>query len=113
MSIACIVSFTPKHTLPVSCEISSKYPLISFFSWMNLTLPSVSAASSIAWLKPFSPPYDTSTILITFCCNRRSNMSDRLSSVLKSAEPARMSPATLHLSLVMNIRTASSATLRT
>lgn len=34
---------------------------ISFFSWMNLTLVSTSADSSMAWLKPFSPPYDMST----------------------------------------------------
>jgi len=43
-------------TLPVSREISSKYLLMSFFSWMNLTFPSVSLESSMAWLKPFSPP---------------------------------------------------------
>ena len=29
---------------------------MSFFSWMNFTEPSVSAESSMAWLKPFSPP---------------------------------------------------------
>jgi hypothetical protein len=29
---------------------------MSFFSWTNLTFESDSAASSIAWLKPFSPP---------------------------------------------------------
>jgi hypothetical protein len=39
---------------------------MSFFSWMNLTFDKASAASSIAWLNPFSPPYDTSTILMTF-----------------------------------------------
>jgi hypothetical protein len=33
---------------------------------MNLTFDKASAASSIAWLNPFSPPYDTSTILMTF-----------------------------------------------
>ena len=43
---------------------------ISFFSWMNLTFPSASEASSIAWLNPFSPPYETSTIFITLACNR-------------------------------------------
>ena len=31
-----------------ACEICSKYDEISFFSWMNLTLDSVSALSSIA-----------------------------------------------------------------
>lgn len=42
-----------------------------------------------------------------------SNMSDWLSSVLKSAEPAKTSPEMLGLSLVMNSWTATSATLRT
>lgn len=42
---------------------------MSFFSCMNLTFDKASAASSIAWLNPFSPPYDTSTILMTFACN--------------------------------------------
>jgi hypothetical protein len=42
------VSATPKQYLPVSCEISSKYLLTSFFSWMNLTLDRHSADSSIA-----------------------------------------------------------------
>jgi len=35
----------PKQNLPVSCEISSKYLEMSFFSWMNLTLASDSAHS--------------------------------------------------------------------
>lgn len=42
---------------------------MSFFSWMNLTLDSTSAESSMAWLNPFSPPYDMSTSLRTFACN--------------------------------------------
>jgi hypothetical protein len=42
--------------LPVSWLISSKNLLISRFSCTNLTLLSMSAASSMAWLKPFSPP---------------------------------------------------------
>lgn len=73
------VSSMPKQNLPVSCEISSKYLEIRRFScatsrhvigylpwqmgsggelctWMNFTFASVSAHSSIAWLKPFSPP---------------------------------------------------------
>lgn len=32
------------------------YSPMSFFSWINLTLARDSAASSMAWLKPFSPP---------------------------------------------------------
>ena len=44
-------------------------------------------------------------------CNLLSNMSDWLSSVLKSADPARMSPEQLGLSFEMNNCTATSATL--
>ncbi len=51
------VSATPKTNLPVSCEISSKNLEIRRFSWTNLTLASASAESSMAWLKPFSPPF--------------------------------------------------------
>ena len=43
-------------------------------------------------------------------CNLLSNMSDWLSSVLKSADPARMSPEQFGLSLEMNSCTATSAT---
>ena len=43
-------------------------------------------------------------------CNLLSNMSDWLSSVLKSADPARMSPEQLGLSFEMNNCTATSAT---
>ena len=50
------VSATPKTNLPVSCEISSKNLEIRRFSWTNLTLARASAESSMAWLKPFSPP---------------------------------------------------------
>ena len=39
-----------------ACEIWSKKEEISRFSCTNLTLASVSADSSMAWLKPFSPP---------------------------------------------------------
>lgn len=42
---------------------------MSFFSWMNLTLDRTSADSSIAWLKPFSPPYEMSTSFKTLACN--------------------------------------------
>ena len=84
----------------MSWLISSKYLPISFSSWMNLTLPSVSEDSSMAWLKPFSPPYDTSTTLMTLAWRRLSNISEAFRSFLKSAEPARMIPATLTLSLV-------------
>lgn len=86
------VSSTPKQYLPVSCEISSKYLKcnkrqqiskitmflnvniltylpINFFSWMNFTFCKDSAANSIAWLKPFSPPYDTSTSLMILACS--------------------------------------------
>ena len=139
------VSATPKQYLPVSCEISSKYLLTSFFSWMNLTLDRHSADSSIAcsqryhtplrreahsgtvrtaavdelraagedsltWLKPFSPPYETSTVLRTMAANLPSNRSDMPRTFLKSADPARMIPDTLGESFVMNICVASSAT---
>jgi len=40
----------------VSWLISSKNFEMSRFSCTNLTLASVSALSSMAWLKPFSPP---------------------------------------------------------
>ena len=103
----------PKQNLPVSCEISSKYLEISFFSCTNLTFESVSAESSIAWLKPFSPPYDTSTVLMTFAVRRWSKQSAWKRSFLKSAEPARMMPATLTLSLVMKSCFAISATFVT
>ena len=42
---------------------------INFFSWINLTFCRSSATSSIAWLKPFSPPYETSTVRRTFALN--------------------------------------------
>lgn len=50
------VSATPKTNLPVSCEISSKNLEMRRFSWTNLTFARAPAESSIAWLKPFSPP---------------------------------------------------------
>ena len=56
----------PKQNFPVSCEISSKYLEISFFSCTNFTFVSVSEESSIAWLNPFSPPYETSTVFSTW-----------------------------------------------
>jgi len=55
-------------------------------------------------------PYDTSTTPMTTACRRWSNMSLWLSSVLKSADPARIRPATLGRSLVMKICVAHSAT---
>ena len=103
----------PKQNLPVSCEISSKYLEISFFSCTNLTFESVSAESSIAWLKPFSPPYDTSTVFMILATRRWSKMSEPARSFLKSAEPARISPVTFTLSAEMNIWADTSATLRT
>jgi hypothetical protein len=39
-----------------SLPSSSAHLLISRFSCTNFTLASVSADSSMAWLKPFSPP---------------------------------------------------------
>ena len=139
---------------------------INFFSWINLTFCRSSATSSIAWLKPFSPPYETSTVRSTFAlifwnyfrvllwyswgtvlmtnvfcsfsmsdmqnrrhenvlkmyfvfskeintCNLWSNISDPLSSVLKSAEPARIRFAQATLSSLIKHWTAVSATLRT
>lgn len=44
-------------------------------TWTSLTEPRVSADSSMAWLNPASPPYETSTILITFFSSRGSNKS--------------------------------------
>uniref|UniRef100_A0A2P2L101 Uncharacterized protein n=1 Tax=Rhizophora mucronata TaxID=61149 RepID=A0A2P2L101_RHIMU len=55
-SRACNVSSTPKTYLPVSWLISSKYFPIKRFSWINFTFDRISADSSMAWLKPFSPP---------------------------------------------------------
>ncbi|KAJ6319694.1 hypothetical protein OIU78_015166 [Salix suchowensis] len=89
------VSSTPKTYFPVSWLISSKYFPIKRFSCINFTFDRISADSSIAWLKPFSPPYETSTTFNILACNRGSNISDWLSSVLKSAEPASISPETL------------------
>jgi hypothetical protein len=51
------VSLTLNTNLPVSWLISSKKRLIRRFSCTNLTLDSMSADSSIAWLNPFSPPF--------------------------------------------------------
>mmetsp|Transcript_17353 Transcript_17353/g.53766 ORF Transcript_17353/g.53766 Transcript_17353/m.53766 type:complete len:208 (+) Transcript_17353:208-831(+) len=107
------VSRTPNTYLPVSWLISSKNLDSNFFSWTNLTLARHSALSSMACAKPFSPPYETSTMLSTTCLSRMSKSSDSDSTVLKSAEPARMSPATLGLSLVINICVHASAVLRT
>ena len=107
------MSSIPKQNLPVSCEISSKYLEISFFSCTNLTFESVSAESSIAWLKPFSPPYDTSTVFMILATRRWSKMSEPARSFLKSAEPARTIPVTFTLSAEMNIWADTSATLRT
>lgn len=63
--------------------------------------------------QPCTSPYETSTVARMTACSRPSNRSLCPSSVLKSALPASTSPATLGRSLVMNICTASSATLRT
>jgi len=41
-----------------------------------------------AWLKPFSPPYDTSTTMRMMGVRRASNRSDCISCDLKSADPA-------------------------
>jgi hypothetical protein len=65
---------------------------------------------SLTWLKPFSPPYETSTVLRTMAANLPSNRSDMPRTFLKSADPARMIPDTLGESFVMNICVASSAT---
>lgn len=55
---------------PISASPQCYHHLpMSFFSWMNLTLERTSAESSIAWLKPFSPPYEISTSFRTLACN--------------------------------------------
>ena len=50
------VSFTPNTYLLDAWLISSKNLLMRRFSWTNFTFASVSDDSSMAWLKPFSPP---------------------------------------------------------
>ena len=86
---------------------------ISFFSLTNLTFPSVSAESSMAWENPFSPPYDTSTIIRMMGVSRMSNRSLCMSWFLKSADPAMTSPLTFGRSFVMKCCVVSSAILRT
>jgi hypothetical protein len=45
------------HSILCSSAMGRRAHLeMSRFSWTNLTLARVSAVSSIAWLKPFSPP---------------------------------------------------------
>mmetsp|Transcript_4798 Transcript_4798/g.16016 ORF Transcript_4798/g.16016 Transcript_4798/m.16016 type:complete len:241 (+) Transcript_4798:672-1394(+) len=107
------VSLTPKQYLPLSCAISSKNFPISFFSLTNLTLPRVSALSSIACENPFSPPYETSTIIRIIGVNRMSKRSLCMSWFLKSALPAITSPLTFGLSCVMKCAVVSSAIFRT
>ena len=101
-----------------TCRAAGTHLAMSFFSWMNFTFARMSVDNSMAWLNPFSPPYDTSQMLTMTACNLRarrrlrtglrllpgrsasathlpSSKSDWLSSVLKSADPARIMPATL------------------
>lgn len=40
----------------ITNDFLKKISPINFFSWINLTFCKDSAASSMAWLKPFSPP---------------------------------------------------------
>lgn len=108
--IVFIESSIPKQTKPVSVAIWSKNLLISYFSLTNFTDLSDSSASVIAWLNPFSNPYDVSTILITYFANLPSNIYDYLSLFLKSADPAKINPLTFILSLVIKWVTANSAT---
>ena len=56
VAAVCLGVGLKRRAPPVSWEISSKYLEMSFFSCTNLTFCSVSEESSIAWLKPFSPP---------------------------------------------------------
>jgi len=68
---------------------------------MNFTDLSDYYANDIAWLNPFSNPYDVSTIFMTLAANLGSNNYDSLNFTLKSADPANTKPVTLHLSLVI------------
>jgi len=86
---------------------------MTFFSWINLILLSVSADNSIAYVKPFSPPYATSTVFNTFVASLGSNKSLYSKSFLNSALPARISPETFNLSAVINCTTAYSDTFLT
>ena len=61
-----------------TCRLHVYIPM-SFFSWMNLTLDKTSADSSMAWLNPFSPPYDTSTNFKTLPCNLCGEKKDKCS----------------------------------
>jgi len=78
-----MVSSKPYTNFPLSWLTSSKNLPIKRFSCTDLTLDRISKENSMAWLKPFSPPHETSTTFNTSACRRRSNKSDRLSSVLK------------------------------
>eukprot|EP01085_Mycamoeba_gemmipara_P001281 Mycagemm_TRINITY_DN10316_c1_g4::TRINITY_DN10316_c1_g4_i2::g.1281::m.1281 type:complete len:246 gc:universal TRINITY_DN10316_c1_g4_i2:1008-271(-) len=56
---------------------------MSFFSRINLTFCRTSDASSMAWLKPLSPPYETSTTFRMMFCRRGSDMFDpRLQNII-------------------------------
>lgn len=56
--LAAELTMFPVSTASVP-DPSASHLLISRFSCTNFTLASVSADSSIAWLKPFSPPVRT------------------------------------------------------
>ncbi len=90
----CVLGYTPFDRMPRSWQEIGKVPL-------DLIEDHVLAGNV---------PYDTSTTASTMACSRWSNMSDWLSSVLKSAEPANTRPETVGRSFAMKNCVADSAT---
>ena len=107
------MSSIPNTTIPVSIAISLKNLLISFFSCRNRTFEREAADFSIASLNPVYIPYVTSTSSTTLVLSLWSKRSLSLTTVLKSANPAKTIPVTLHWSFVMNSWVAYSHTFRT
>lgn len=107
------MSSIPNTTIPVSIAISLKNLLINFFSCKNLTFERDVADFSIASLNPVYIPYVTSTSSTTLALSLGSKRSLSFTTVLKSANPAKTIPVTLHKSLVINSCVAYSQTFRT
>ena len=76
-----------------SFNLADLYPFRYVF--MSYLSSQILKKKKLTWLNPFSPPYEISTVLMSLACSRWSNMSDWPSSVLKSALPARIRPATV------------------
>ena len=96
------MSSIPNTTIPVSIAISLKNLFINFFSCKNLTFERDVADFSIASLNPVYIPYVTSTSSTTLALSLGSKRSLSFTTVLKSANPAKTIPVTLHKSLVIN-----------